>query len=74
MKCMFDIIMMLLVHLSNLSGYTNYRFFYSFSMFFFSIESENDIFFKPIGKKLLNFKINYSLCNTEKMLIFILPL
>ena len=43
-------------------------------MYFFSVESENDIVFleKPIGKKLFNFKVIYSLCNTEEMLTFIL--
>ena len=29
---------------------------------------------KPIGKKLFNFKVIYSLCNTEEMLTFIFPL
>ena len=45
-------------------------------MYFFSVESENDIVFleKPIGKKLFNFKVIYSLCNTEEMLTFIFPL
>ena len=50
--------------------------FLHFFNVFFSVESENDIVFleKPIGKKLFNFKVIYSLCNTEEMLTFIFPL
>ena len=50
--------------------------FLHFFNVFFSVESENDIGFleKPIGKKLFNFKVIYSLCNTEEMLTLIFPL
>ena len=55
---------------------SNFNVFLHFSNVYFYVESENNIGFleKWIDKKLFNFKVIYSLCNTEETLTFIFPL